>query len=386
MKGLRSLLLLLLAVGALCVLPTWLLGLPNWNVAFPVVTLAPEHILTEPLFKFLGQSVYLNNTLTSVILTDIVLLIMAVAAGRVAKRRMEQFESNPKAVDEDGNDLMVPKKGWHNTFEALVQYMYDLNEQIIGAKWAKAIFPLVITFFTFILVANWLHFLPINDSVGLIHCAEPGTFDGWDVNELGNTGIYTLNAPRAEDGIFPEPETGGECPGYHGEGEEEAFRTEGVAMTAEAEEGDIKYFVSPFFRTATTDLSLTLALSIVAMIAVQIYGVRELGMGYFSKFINLPALGHGPIGFIEFIVGFLELISEFLKVVSFALRLLGNIFAGTILLFVMMFLVPVGLPLPFFLFEVLIGALQAFVFAMLIMVFTSVAQIGHGDHDDDEHH
>jgi F-type H+-transporting ATPase subunit a len=251
----------------------------------------------------------------------------------------------------------------------------------VGAKWARNTFPLVITFFTFILVANWLHFFPIVDSVGLIHCAPPDKFQGWEVNELGSSGIYTLNAPRAEGGLFPSPEFGAECPD---KGADEEVASAGGVVSAQ--EGDIRYFVSPFFRTATTDLSLTLTLSIIAMVAVQIWGVKELGAGYFSKFVNLPALSHGPLGFIEFIVGFLELVSEFLKVVSFALRLLGNLFAGTILLFVMLFLVPVGLPLPFFFFEVLIGLLQAFVFAMLIMVFTSVAQIGHGDHGDDDHH
>ena len=77
-----------------------------------------------------------------------------------------------------------------------------------------------------------------------------------------------------------------------------------------------------------------------------------------------------------------------MKIVSFALRLFGNLFAGTILLFVMMFLIPVGVPLIFFLLEVLIGAIQAFVFALLTLVFISLAMIGHGgDHEEEaEHH
>jgi len=78
------------------------------------------------------------------------------------------------------------------------------------------------------------------------------------------------------------------------------------------------------------------------------------------------------------------LIGEFARILSFAFRLLGNIFAGSILLFVMSFLVPF-LPWPFFILEFFVGALQAFVFGLLTAIFMSQATAGHGEHHDEAH-
>jgi len=297
-----------------------------------------------------------------------VLLVLVLPIGAVVRRKAAQFAANPRAVDADGNDLMVPK-GWHNTFEAIIEYMYNLNEQVVGARWAGKVFPLAITIFLFVLVANWLHFLPITDSVGILHCAdESHGLRGFPAEEIGHSGIYRLvvDTPLAKA-------EGSECPSHEAESEGESH---GV------EEG-LNYVVTPFVRTAATDMNLPLAIAIISMVMVQVWGFQELGIGYFGKFLNLEALSRGPIGIIEFGVGLLELVSEFLKVVSFTLRLFGNIFAGSILLFVLIFLIPVGAPLAFFFFEVLVGILQAFVFAMLTMVFTSVAQAGHGSHEEE---
>ena len=101
------------------------------------------------------------------------------------------------------------------------------------------------------------------------------------------------------------------------------------------------------------------------MIAAQVYGVRSLGVGsYFGRFVNLK---QGPIGFY---VGILETISEVAKVISFSFRLFGNIFAGEVLLSVVGFLVPLLVTLPFLGLEVFVGAIQAFIFAMLTLVFS----------------
>jgi F-type H+-transporting ATPase subunit a len=69
------------------------------------------------------------------------------------------------------------------------------------------------------------------------------------------------------------------------------------------------------------------------------------------------------------------------RIVSFAFRLFGNIFAGEVLLVVMAFLFPL-LPLPFLGLETFVGFIQAFVFAILVMAFSSLATQGHGDHGD----
>ena len=127
----------------------------------------------------------------------------------------------------------------------------------------------------------------------------------------------------------------------------------------------------PFFRSANADLNTTFALALIAVFAIQMYGVQRLGFfGHAGKFINLK---HGPI---HFFVGLLELIGEFAKVLSFSFRLFGNVFAGEVLLVIMMSLLPVWVAfgaLPFFLLEYFVGFIQALVFAMLTLIFLKVA-------------
>lgn len=122
----------------------------------------------------------------------------------------------------------------------------------------------------------------------------------------------------------------------------------------------------PLFRAPTADLNATLALAIVSVFSIQYFGVKSLGMKYFSKFFNFS----NPI---YTFVGFLELISELSKVISFAFRLFGNIFAGEVLLTVIAFLIPVMAPIPFYGLELFVGLIQAFVFAILSLVFLNIA-------------
>lgn len=126
----------------------------------------------------------------------------------------------------------------------------------------------------------------------------------------------------------------------------------------------------PILRAPSTDLNFTLAIAIVSVFFVQWYGVKNLGLSYFSKFINLK----GPA---DFFVGILEIISEFAKIVSFAFRLFGNIFAGEVLLTVVAFLVPLIAPIPFLGLELFVGLIQAVVFSMLTAVFLNVATTAH---------
>lgn len=127
-----------------------------------------------------------------------------------------------------------------------------------------------------------------------------------------------------------------------------------------------KIFI-PLFRAATADLNTTFALALIAVLSLQFYGVRALGLWeYLKRYLNFS----NPI---YFFVGFLELIQEFARVLSFAFRLFGNIFAGEVLLAVMAFLVPLLVPVPFLAMEVFVGFIQALVFSMLTAVFLSLA-------------
>ena len=144
----------------------------------------------------------------------------------------------------------------------------------------------------------------------------------------------------------------------------------------------VPWVVLPFVRVPSTDLNMTLTLAIIAFVMIQFVGFKALGIGYLTKFFNFGTLFKSPLGGIDVAVGLLELIGDFAKILSFSFRLLGNIFAGSILLFVMSFLVPI-LPWPFFILEFFVGVIQALVFALLTAIFMNLATISH--HHDDEH-
>ncbi len=128
----------------------------------------------------------------------------------------------------------------------------------------------------------------------------------------------------------------------------------------------IRTFI-PFTRSVNSDLNFTLAIALISVILVNIYAFRELGVKiHLSKYFNFK----NPV---LFFVGILEIVSEFAKVVSFSFRLFGNVFAGEVLLIIVGGLVPYLAPIPFLMLEIFVGFIQALVFAMLTMVFLSIA-------------
>jgi len=130
---------------------------------------------------------------------------------------------------------------------------------------------------------------------------------------------------------------------------------------------------TPLFRAPSSDLNFTLALAIVTVLAVNLFAMLALGARlHVMKFLNFKS----PMGFF---VGILELISEFARIISFSFRLFGNVFAGEVLLTITGFLIPYLVPLPFLGLEIFIGFIQAFVFAMLALVFLAVATAEHAE-------
>ncbi|MBI2056147.1 MAG: F0F1 ATP synthase subunit A [Candidatus Sungbacteria bacterium] len=137
------------------------------------------------------------------------------------------------------------------------------------------------------------------------------------------------------------------------------------------EHGETERLFVPLFRSAASDLNFTLALGVIAVLFVNFLGASELGIGkHLAKYFSLK----NPI---DFFVGILEFISEFAKMVSFSFRLFGNVFAGEVLLAITGFLAPYLVPVPFLGLEVFVGFIQALVFAMLTMVFVSIAVSQH---------
>lgn len=138
----------------------------------------------------------------------------------------------------------------------------------------------------------------------------------------------------------------------------------------------------PLFRPANSDLNMTLAMAVLAVTLSHVFGIVAIGFfKHIGKFIQLGHVFHsikkGPMAIltagIEFFVGLLEIISECAKMVSLSLRLFGNIFAGEVLLTVMAGLIAFFAPIPFMALELIVGIVQAMVFAMLTLVYLTVA-------------
>ena len=140
----------------------------------------------------------------------------------------------------------------------------------------------------------------------------------------------------------------------------------------------------PLVRPAAADLNFTLGLAIITFVVFVWWGVRL----------------HGPIGYLKELVGEprymaplmfpIHLISELSRLVSLSMRLFGNVFAGEVLIATMLALTTATLfvlPLAFFVpaiflgLELLFGAVQALVFALLTMTYITMAIAeGQGDH------
>lgn len=159
--------------------------------------------------------------------------------------------------------------------------------------------------------------------------------------------------------------------------------------------GSIHIGEAPLLRPANTDLNLTLAMAVVAVVSSHLFGLFTVGIfTHINKFIQLGTLvksiPKGPVAIftavIELAVGVIEIISEMAKVLSLSLRLFGNIFAGEVLISVLSSLVAVIVPAPFMLLELLVGLIQAGVFTMLTLVYLTVMTAKPHGHEEAREH
>ncbi len=261
----------------------------------------------------------ITNSLLVTVIVDILVIGLAFAATR--------------------NLQMVPR-GLQNLIEAILETLYNLFRNI-NAKYVATAFPLVATIFLFVILGNWFGLLPGVGSIGVCHEKHKGEHSALVDDRLALAG--PASAPAAES--------------------EEVYDT----CAAQGKK------LVPLFRAPAADLNFTFAIAVISFVFIEYWGFRALGPGYLKKFFNT----NGIMSF----VGIIEFISELVKPFALAFRLFGNIFAGEVLLVVMAFLVPLLLPLPFYIFEVFVGFIQAVIFALLTYAFLNIAVTGH----DEEH-
>ena len=351
-----------------------------------------------------------------------------------------------RVMPKSGNE--VPRGGFYNMFEMLFEGLSNFILNITGEKHFRFIFSFFMTIFMLVLLSNWLELVPGVDSIGFLEPHTVVNVDTGEVAyekgyEVAGSGVYTLNpkcpwvspadaavltadeqqARAAAGCVTGAGQTNVEAPipgsavtdhtavtepavtevaatewqrdvapGAESADQQTVAEAGTEVMAPSALEGehveagspDVPWVVLPFLRAPSTDLNMTASLALIAVIMTQVIGFRALGPSYLTKFFNFKTLLTSPLGGIDMAVGLLELIGEFAKILSFSFRLLGNIFAGSILLFVMSFLVPF-LPWPFFILEFFVGVIQAVVFGMLTAIFMTQATAGHGGEHEAEH-
>ena len=320
----------------------------------PPIFVAPEYI----------PGINIPNSLFTTIIVDVVILLLAWAA-----RRGMDLANSGKA----------PANWFANAWESFVDYLYrNYMVPTLGAR-AKTVVHIAVTAFVFILVSGMMEVIPGIESVGVLEAPHKGTGYCYVAAspKIGIiTGIPAVSAEACK-------KTGALAVGP---AEEEASLASDISM---AEAGGTGAVVIPFMRRPTSDLSTTLAMALVAFVFIEIQGFRANGTHYLSAFFRFGELKKvkkgmmvGLISVIQFAVGFLELLSEFIRIISFSFRLFGNMFAGTVLVLVMAFLLPVVVPVAFLALEFAVAVIQAFVFMMLIVVYTSLAVSSHGGGDE----
>ena len=208
--------------------------------------------------------------------------------------------------------------------ENLVEGIYNITAPIVGEKVARPTFPLLIGLFTFILIQNWSGLFP---GVGTIYIEDHSTGNWMEM-----------------------------------------------------------------VRPANADLNSTGALAAVAIIAWFYFIMRYAGPAAVLKDIfgnkaeknEVPAAIYYPLFVIFFAVGLIEVVSIIFRPISLSLRLFGNVFGGESLMHAMSSMQKWGLPTPFYLLELLIGFVQAFVFTLLVAVYIGLI-CNHGDGHAEDH-
>jgi len=119
----------------------------------------------------------------------------------------------------------------------------------------------------------------------------------------------------------------------------------------------------PQMHSPTADFSTTSALALVVFLAVPYYGIRARGLGGYLKHYLQPTPLMLP----------LELISEFSRTLALAVRLFGNIVSEELVIAVLVGLAGLLVPVPMMMLSVLTGLVQAYIFAVLTVVYLSAA-------------
>jgi len=304
----------------------------------------------------------LTNTLLASTLTMVVVLAIAIAATRkmrVVPRRLQAL------------------------VEMAVEALVGFIESVVGKTHGRRFLPVIATIFIFVIFNAYLALFPIFGPG--IHVTEQRTA----TSNNGGTVVSIVSGDNVDKGqVIAVLDNGDEIvAGITGHVH---FEVEvGDVVVADQTIAEIKN-QPHFLRSANTDINMTLALAIMAVLFIEFSAFRARGFRhYIAEYINVGELGRGlrmlfsrrisgaPMvimtGVINMVMGILEAISHSTRIISFAFRLFGNMTAGEILLLSATFLIPWVMAIPFYGLEILIGFIQALIFGGLTLVFASIA-------------
>ncbi len=214
-------------------------------------------------------------------------------------------------------------------FEMFFSFFIDYVEEVLDSRTlAKRFFPILMTFFMFILLGNWFELVP---------------------------GIHSITVESPTSSVSSEVK------------HEVSHTVPGVVHAEEKVENEHESERVSLFYPVSVDLNFTLAMALIAFVIIEVSGIMFVGLGkYVGKFINFSS----PI---NFLVGIIELISEVARILSFSFRLFGNMFAGETLITVAMFFVPLILPMSIMFYEFFVGIIQASIFTLLTLFFIKLS-------------
>ncbi|QDV19285.1 ATP synthase subunit a [Gimesia panareensis] len=134
--------------------------------------------------------------------------------------------------------------------------------------------------------------------------------------------------------------------------------------------------IVPGYRAPTSSISTTAALATCVFVAVPIYGIAHQGIGGYLKQYIRPSILMLPF----------NVVGEFSRTLALAVRLYGNIMSGSVIGAILLGFVPLFVPIFMDAFGLLTGMIQAYIFAVLAMVYiASATQVNHGpEHTEDD--
>ena len=119
--------------------------------------------------------------------------------------------------------------------------------------------------------------------------------------------------------------------------------------------------IIPIFQAPTASLSTTVAFALCVFVAIPYYGIRNAGIkGYLKKYIE-PVPVMLPM----------NIVSDITSIFSLAVRLYGNVLGGAVIGSVLISFVPFLLPLPLQILGLVTGTIQAYIFALLAIIYIS---------------